>query len=813
MGEVYLAHDQSLDRKVALKILPADVASNSSRMERFTREAKSAAALNHPNIAHVYEIGQGEGLHYIAMEFIDGVTLREKIHRERADLRKLLRWLQHTAEGLAKAHAAGIVHRDLKPDNIMITIDGHAKILDFGLAKLVEQPPMPSSDSSEIATAVMQQRSIPGAIMGTVGYMSPEQAEGKVNEIDQRSDIFSFGCILFEAATGKKPFEAESVLKSLHKVAYESAPPIADLNPAAPVELQRIVNRCLEKDVDDRYQGIKEVAIELKHVRREMETAPDLDPTVRSSVVAEKAQSTTGGSTINPTNTLSSASSSQSSAEYVVQSLRRNKVTAGVLVLAVVVIASVAFIYLRPGKSEVAIDSIAVLPFENRSNAGDTDYLSDGLTESLIYRLSQLPNLKVSPTSSVMRYKGKATDLKTIASELGVRSVMTGRLVQHGDNLNLSVELVDTNNNKLLWGEQYERKIADLLTTQREIATAITQKLQLKLSGNEKGLTKSYTSSNEAYQLYLKGRYFWNKRDAENLRKAIEQFKAAADKDPNFALAYVGVADSYVLLPYYTTATANDVTPQAKAYAQRALEIDESLGEAHAALGYVHRLTWNWAEAEKELKRAIELSPNYATAHKFYGNLLSDLGRFDESLVEYKRAQDLEPLSLIIKANLTEVYLTKGDFNAAAEQSQRAIELDPNWYYIRLVLALVYLNQGKSAEALAEAQKSVELSKRLNTPLGVLAYVYGQTGKRTEALSVIKELEQLYAQQKANGQDLARAFLGIGDKEQALAWLEKDFQARNATMPGFLYVPPIISLRDDPRFKDLAKRVGLGELK
>ena len=812
MGEVYLAHDQTLDRKVALKILPADVASNSSRMERFTREAKSAAALNHPNIAHVYEIGQSEGLHYIAMEFIDGVTLREKIHREQADLRKLLRWLQHTAEGLAKAHAAGIVHRDLKPDNIMITIDGHAKILDFGLAKLVEQPPMPSSDSSEIATAVMQQRSIPGAIMGTVGYMSPEQAEGKVKEIDQRSDIFSFGCILFEAATGKKPFEAESVLKSLHKVAYESAPPIADLNPAAPVELQRIVNRCLEKDVDDRYQGIKEVAIELKHVRREMDTAPDADPTVRTSVIAERAQSTTGGSTINPTNTLSS-SGTQSSAEYVVQSLKRNKVTVGVLVLVIVVIAAAAFIYLRPGKTEVAIDSIAVLPFENRSNAGDTDYLSDGLTESLIYRLSQLPNLKVSPTSSVMRYKGKATDLKTIASELGVRSVMTGRLVQHGDNLNLSVELVDTDNNKLLWGEQYERKIADLLTTQREIATAITQKLQLKLSGDEKGLTKSYTSSNEAYQLYLKGRYFWNKRDAENLRKAIEQFKAAADKDPNFALAYVGVADSYVLLPYYTTATANDVTPPAKAYAQRALEIDESLGEAHAALGYVHRLTWNWAEAEKELKRAIELSPNYATAHKFYGNILSDTGRFDESLAEYKRAQDLEPLSLIIKANLTEVYLTKGDFNAAVEQSQRAIELDPNWYYIRLVLALVYLNQGKSAEALAEAQKSVELSKRLNTPLGVLAYVYGQTGKRTEALSVIKELEQLYAQQKANGQDLARAFLGIGDKEQALAWLEKDFQARNATMPGFLYVPPIISLRDDPRFKDLAKRIGLGELK
>src|SRR6266851_5239426 len=279
MGEVYLAQDTKLDRKVALKILPADLASNRDRMERFIREAKAAAALSHPNIAQIFEIGEHDGTHYIAMEFIDGVTLREKIHRERTELRKLLRYLQHAAEGLAKAHAAGIVHRDLKPDNIMITRDGHAKILDFGLAKLIEQPPMPASDSSEIATAVMPQHSTPGTVMGTVGYMSPEQAQGKTNEIDQRSDIFSFGCILFEAATGKKPFEGESVIKSLHKVIYEPAPPITDLNPAAPADLQRIVRRCLAKDADERYQSIKEVAIELKELRREIEGA-GIDTTV-----------------------------------------------------------------------------------------------------------------------------------------------------------------------------------------------------------------------------------------------------------------------------------------------------------------------------------------------------------------------------------------------------------------------------------------------------------------------------------------------------------------------------------------------------
>jgi len=813
MGEVYLAQDTKLDRRVALKVLPGEVAANRDRMERFVREAKAAAALNHPNIAHIYEIGEADGINFIAMEFIEGVTLREKIHRERTELRKLLRLLQHAAEGVARAHAAGIVHRDLKPDNIMITQDGHAKVLDFGLAKLIEQSPAPNNDSSEVATAVLPQHSRPGTVMGTIGYMSPEQAQGKTKEIDQRSDVFSFGCILFEAATGKKPFEGESIIKSLHMVVYEPARPITDFNPSAPTELQRIVRRCLEKDPDDRYQGIKEVAIELKHLRRELETNPDLESTVAPPITGESRLSTSSGSVTPATSTLLSASSPpSSSAEYVAQSLKRNKTAVAILLL-IVIVAGALFVYLRSGKSDSAINSIAVLPFENRSNAADTDYLSDGLTESLIYRLAQLPNLKVSPTSSVMHYKGKGMDLKTVAGELGVRAVMTGRVAQHGDNLTISVELVDATNNKSLWGEQYERKMSDLLTTQRDIATAITQKLQLKLSGNEIGLTKKYTDSNEAYQLYLKGRFYWNKRDEPNLKKAIEQFKAAVEKDPNFALAFVGLADSYVLLPFYSNATANDVTPQAKSYAERALEIDDSLGEAHASLGYVNRLLWNFAETERELKRAIELNPNYATAHKYYGNYLCEVGRWDECLVEYKRAQELEPLSLIICANLAELYLTTGDLNSAVEQSQRAIDLDPNWYYIRHLLGVVYLKQGRNGEALEESEKSVELSKRQSVPLGVLAYVYAKVGKRTEAVALADELKQRYTEGRANGYDIARAYVGLDDRDQAFAWLEKDIPTRNATMPGFLYMPPLDALRDDPRFKDIARRIGLPELK
>jgi TolB-like protein/Tfp pilus assembly protein PilF len=478
--------------------------------------------------------------------------------------------------------------------------------------------------------------------------------------------------------------------------------------------------------------------------------------------------------------------------------------------VAIVLIAIAIGGYLALLRRNRAVESIAVLPFENKSGNADSEYLSDGLAESLIYRLSQLPNLKVSPTSSVIRYKGKATDPVKVGSELGVQAVMSGRMVQRGENLTISVELVDIRNNTLMWGEQYERKMSELLATQKEIAAEIATKLQLKLSGeSEQKLTKKYTDNNEAYQLYLKGRFFWNKRDEENLRKAIEEFKAAADKDPNFALAYVGLADSYVLLPFYSGASSAEVTPPAKAYAERALAIDGSLGEAHSSLGYVNRLLWNWTEAERELKRGIELNPNYATAHKWYANVLFDLSRFDESLAELKRAQELEPLSLIISANLAENYLQSGDLNAAAAQCQRAIDLDPNWYYIRLLLSLVYLKQGRNPEALSEAEKSVELSKRLSTPLAFLGIVNAQTGRHKEAEALVNELKQKYAQRQANGYDIARVYAALGEKDQAFEWLEKDFQSRNATMPDFLSMPPLSSLHDDPRFKDLVRRIGL----
>jgi serine/threonine protein kinase/Flp pilus assembly protein TadD len=811
MGEVYLAQDTKLDRKVALKILPADLASNRDRMERFVREAKSAAALSHPNIAQIFEIGEDSGIHFIAMEFVDGVTLREKIHRERTELRKLLRYLQHAAEGLAKAHAAGIVHRDLKPDNIMITREGHAKILDFGLAKLLEPQPLPGGDSSEVATAVMPQHSTPGTVMGTVGYMSPEQAQGKTKEIDQRSDIFSFGCILFEAATGKKPFEGESVIKSLHMVVYEPAPPLADINPAAPAELQRIVRRCLEKDADDRYQGIREVAIELKHLRRELESGGDFDTTVPPPVSNQTANSTNSGSTIQSTAPVSaSIPPALSSAEYLVQGLKRHKLIAAIALAVLIGVGGLFAYYLRSRNISTAIDSIAVLPFENKSNAADTDYLSDGLAESLIYRLSQLPNLKVSPTSSVMRYKGKETDVKAVAAELGVSAVLTGRIAQRGDDLTISVELVDVRNNKLLWGEQYERKMTDLLATQREIASTIAEKLQVKLSGTDnKGITKRYTNDNEAYQLYLKGRYYWNRRTTENLKKAIEQFKLATDRDPNFALAFVGLADCYAVLNEYAGTPTSQTLPQSKAYAERALTIDGQLAEAHATLGIVNEHSWQWGEAEKEFKRAIELNPNYPTAYHWYSILLKSLGRNEEAAATIKRAQELDPLSSVIAVNISRMYQLQNNHDASIENSLKIIDLDPNFGPAYQYLALSYLKRGRDAEAVAAAEKAVELTNASGITIGDLGFVYAVVGKRAEAFDKIKQLEEKYHRNEAIGQYIAAVYVGLGDKDKAFEWLDKDFDVRNGKLAEIRWQVQFEPLRDDPRFKDLIKRMGL----
>lgn len=456
------------------------------------------------------------------------------------------------------------------------------------------------------------------------------------------------------------------------------------------------------------------------------------------------------------------------------------------------------------------ISSIAVLPFADRSEHADSEYLCDGLAESLIYRLSQLPNLKVSPTSSVMRYKGKEVDVQKIAADLGVDAVLSGRMVKRDENLMISVELIDARNNRLLWGEQFERKMSELMTTQREIATAISQKLQLKLSGEEStGLTKRYTTNNEAYKHYLKGRYYWNKRTAESVEKGIEQFTAAVQNDPGFALAYAGLADCYAILATYAGRRWQENLPLARTHAMKAVQLDAALAEPHATLGVLNHFEWRTAEAEAEFKRALDLNPNYATAHHWYGRLLRSLGRNDEAWTQMNEANRIDPLSLVVLNNIAEIQLDRGNLEEAEGICKKMLDLEPNFWATHHTLAIIFLRQQRNDEALAEAQESVELNKRANASLALLAHVYGQIGKRSEAESVIKELLDKYAKQEADGRDLAVAYAGLDQKDQAFGWLEKSFQQRSQFM-GLLRMETLLDpVKNDPRWNELLKRVGV----
>jgi TolB-like protein/tetratricopeptide (TPR) repeat protein len=480
---------------------------------------------------------------------------------------------------------------------------------------------------------------------------------------------------------------------------------------------------------------------------------------------------------------------------------------------AILIVLALGFFGYRYFKSNSnRIESIAVMPFVNESGNQDVEYLSDGMTEMLIKSLANLPNLSVKPRTAVFRYKGKDTDSKTIAKELNVQAILNGRVVQRADQLTVSLELVDAQKEIVIWTEQYERNTSGLVSLQSEIARDVSTKLKSKLSGAEETqVTKIATADPAAYQAYLRGRYYRNRRTTENLKKAIEQFKIATDRDPNYALAFVGLADCYAVLNEYAGTPSNETTPQARAYAERALAIDGQLAEPHATLGTVHHQVWQWAEAEKEYKRAIELNPNYPTAYHWYSILLKDTGRNDQAAAMIMRAHELDPLSSVISANVSRMYQVQNNHEASIENSLKLIELDPNFVPAYQYLGLSYLKQGRSAEAITALKKAVELSGGSSITLGDLGYVYAVTGKRTEAQAIIKQLEDKYARKEAIGQYLATVYVGLNDKDKAFEWLEKDFQIRNGKLPEIRWQLQFESLRADPRFKDLLKRMNLPE--
>jgi eukaryotic-like serine/threonine-protein kinase len=768
MGVVYKATDTRLDRLVALKFLPSHLSASEDDKARFIQEAKAASALNHPNVCTIHDIQDHDGQMFIVMEFVDGQTLRDEARSPTISLKSAIDIGIQIADGLAAAHEKGIVHRDIKPENIMVRKDGIVQIMDFGLAKL-----------QGISRLTKE-----GSTIGTAGYMSPEQVQGL--EADHRSDIFSLGVLLYELFAGQLPFKGVHETAMAYEIVNVDAPPMSSVRPEIGQELDRIVLGCLEKDPDERMQSAKQVSVDLKRLKRDSGKQ-------RSSQFTPVAATPGPGAIQEPA--------------VPVAKKRQNKLLA-ISLGSMVLIISLAAVWYFLGRHSETIGSMLVLPFENVGADPDLEYLSDGVTEGIINKVSKIPDLRVIPRSASFRFKGSTKDPSTIGKELGVDAVLSGRVVQRGDRLDLTLELIDVREYSQVWGENYKRTMEDLITVQDEIIAEVRKQIRPGTAAPVAQAERVQTNDPAAYRLYLQGKYHWNKRTAPDLERALNYFNQAIALDRDFALAHLGIAETYILQGQYADMRSANTMTMATEEATRSLELDNSLGQAHAALGMIKEYGWNWADAEREFKLAIEKAPEYATSYHWYYIFLSVMDRQDEGFTIIKKGAELDPYSPIILANLAGAYIQREDYTSADGVVRRILDIDPQFFFGKVFRAEILKEQGKTKECL-EVLSGIQLSGLSSNNLGFVANCYSSVGEKTRARMILHGLLTDNKSTKTDPVAIAMVYAGLGDTDSAIVWLQKGLEQRSQLLPNSRAWREFRLVHQDPRYLAILHRMGL----